>query len=191
VPAARTSGKFVLGDLKIEGDVRDSDAVRERVLNQFKGREYSDAKALNDTVARAGVMEDLQNRGYFTAAANVVGSQALGIADGKKRMLLIVSVNEGEQYHIASLNVYARDPSMTIPPSQVIQDLVHLKRGDLYDVSELRAGLARLKQWYAAHDPAGAKYTDENVEFHIDDAHHTIDVAIRVSADKALQPSHL
>ncbi|HLV94064.1 MAG TPA: M56 family metallopeptidase [Candidatus Acidoferrales bacterium] len=177
----QASSKFVLGDLKIEGDVHDSDAVRERVLNQFKGRGYSDAKTLDNMVARAGVIADLENRGYFNADANVVGSQALGIAEGKKRMLLTVSVDEGEQYHIASLNVHTSDPSMTtIPPPQVVQDLVHVKRGDLYDVSKLRAGLARIKQWYAAHDPADAKTVYENPQFKIDDAHHVIDVTITV-----------
>jgi beta-lactamase regulating signal transducer with metallopeptidase domain len=178
--ATQTSGKFILGDLKIEGDVHGADAVRQRVLNQFKGREYGDAKTLDDMVAGAGVTADLENRGYFRAAANVVGSKALGIADGKKSMLLTVSVNEGEQYHIASLNVSARDPSMTIPAPQVIQDLVHVKRGDLFDVSELRAGLARIKRWYAAHDPADAKTVYEIPQFQIDDAHHVIDVKITV-----------
>jgi outer membrane protein assembly factor BamA len=106
--------------------------VRDRVLNQFNSREYSDAKKLSDTVAEFGVREDLQDRGYFEVDITVVGSQILGIADGKQRVLLTVSVNEGEQFHLGSLVVNAPDPSVTIPPPEVIQELIHLKRGDLF-----------------------------------------------------------
>lgn len=189
-PTTQPSGEFILGDLKIQGDIRDPNAMRERILNQFQGRGYSSAKTLADMVSKVGVLTDLQNRGYFKAAANVVQSQALGITDGKQRVLVTVSVNEGEQYHVASVNVYASDPSMTVPPPEVAHGLVRLKQGDLFDISELRSGLARLKQWYATHDGAEAKTIYEIPQFQIDDAHHTIAVTIGVSTDKALRPSH-
>jgi TonB family protein len=179
--AAQPSLKFVLGDLKIEGDVYDRDGVRDRVLNQFNSREYSDAKKLSDTVAEFGVREDLQDRGYFEADITVVGSQILGIADGKQRVLLTVSVNEGEQFHLGSLVVNAPDPSVTIPPPEVIQELIHLKRGDLFDLRELRAGLNRLKLWYVAHGHANDRTVNAFPEFHINDTQHVIDLTITVS----------
>jgi len=172
------STKFVLGDLKIEGDVQDRDAARDRVLNHFNGHEYRDARQLADVVMEVGVRADFQNRGYFKVIADVVGTQPLGIADGKQRTLLIVSVNEGAQYRFERLVVKAADASTSIiPPPEVVQGLVHLRRGDLFDAGELRDAFGRLEQWYAAH---GYGTPEIRPEFTFDDTHHLIDVTLDV-----------
>jgi hypothetical protein len=56
--------KFVLSDLKIEGDIHDRDGVRDRILKALKSQEYDDGKALADDAA-AGIRADFQERGYF------------------------------------------------------------------------------------------------------------------------------
>ncbi|HXA78034.1 MAG TPA: M56 family metallopeptidase [Candidatus Acidoferrales bacterium] len=171
------STKVVLGDLKIEGDVHDRDGVRDRVLNQFKGQEYGDATQLADILMERGIRADFQNRGYFKVVSDVTGYQALGIADGKQPILLTVSVIEGEQYRFEKLVVRAADTSASIPPPEVVQDLVHLKQGDLFDAGELRDTLGRLKQWYAAH---GYGTPELRPGFTFDDTHHLIDVTLDV-----------
>jgi TonB family protein len=178
---AQPSTKFVLGDLKIEGDVQDRDGVRDRILNQFKNREYSSAQKLSDAVAEIGIRGDLQDRGYFRTSANVVSSQPLDVVLGNQHMLVTISVDEGEQYYIASLNVYTSDPSMTIPSPEVVHDLIHLKRGDLFDDRELRVGLDRLKLWYVGHGYANDRSLTLNPDFNIDDMHQVIDLKITVS----------
>jgi beta-lactamase regulating signal transducer with metallopeptidase domain len=178
-PDTQSATKFVLEDMIVEGNVQDV-GFRDRILKAWKNREYSDINKLVQAV-EIGVRVDFQNRGFFRVDVSGVRPQIQGITlDGKRLVLITLSVDEGEQYHIGSLIVYASNPSMTIPSPQVIQDLVHVKRGDLYDISELRAGLAGLKRWYADHDSADAKTVYENLQFKIDDAHHVIDVTITV-----------
>jgi hypothetical protein len=60
--AAQPATKFLLGDIKIEGEVHDRDAVRARILKQWSAREYVDVKELADEVLQ-GVRVDFQSRG--------------------------------------------------------------------------------------------------------------------------------
>jgi hypothetical protein len=43
--------KFILSDLKIEGDIHDRDGVRNRILKVSNGREYDNSQALADEAA--------------------------------------------------------------------------------------------------------------------------------------------
>ena len=61
---AHPATKFVLGDLKIEGDVHDRDGVRDRILKAWKSREYDDGKELADEVA-AGIRGTSRNEDIF------------------------------------------------------------------------------------------------------------------------------
>lgn len=189
-PAAQPSAKFVLGDLMIQGNVQDV-SFRERIMQAWKNREYGDVNTLTHAVIIA-VQRDFQDRGFFRVVVSAVRSQLQGIVtlDGKEPVLITLSVDSGDQYYIGSLNVYSSEPPMAIPPPEVVQNLFHLKRGDLYDARELRGGLARLKEWYAAHNPANARGMHESPQFQIDDTHHTINVTIRVYTDGGLGPLH-
>src|ERR1700694_3291249 len=75
---AGPAAKFVLGDLKIEGDVHDRDGVRARILKACKNREYDDGKKLTDEVMEVGIRKDFQERGYFKVFAHDIMSQPLG-----------------------------------------------------------------------------------------------------------------
>src|SRR5580658_17487 len=176
--AAQESPKFVLGDLKIEGNVQDADNVRDRILSQFKDREYSDSQKLSDAVAEIGIRGDFQDRGYFGVSANVVRSHPLDVVRERQRMLVTVSVNEGEQYHLGSLSVNSTDRPLTIPTPEAIQSMFQMKRGDLFNVSDLRKGMTELKRWYAAQGHADVA---EIPKFRIDDANRLIDVTLQVS----------
>jgi len=179
--AAQESPKFVLGDLKIEGNVKDAGAVRDRILDQFKDREYSDAQKLSDAVAEIGIRGDFQDRGYFKVSANGTRFELLDVAGGNRAVRVTVSVNEGEQYHLGSLNVNSPDPPTTIPAPDAVRSMFQMNRGDLFNVSELRKGMKALKDWYVAQ---GHPNVAEAPEFHIDDANRLIDVTIRVSDDQ-------
>ena len=100
---AHPATKFVLGDLKIEGDVHDRDGVRDRILKAWKNREYDDGKKLADEVMEVGIRKDFQERGYFKVVAHDPVSQPLGLTDGKQRILIIASISGGR-------SVPARDP---------------------------------------------------------------------------------
>jgi hypothetical protein len=178
-PAARPAAKFVLGDLRIEGNVHDPDGVRDRILNKWKDREFDDAKDLADSVMEVGVRRDFQDRGYFKVVAQDPVSKRLGLMDGKERMLLIVTITEGDQFRLGALAIQNVPPdrSLTIPAA-TLREQFQLRNGDLFNVSEVRAGLERVKRLYDAKGYGNAK---EEPETTIDDAHRVIDVTIRIT----------
>jgi hypothetical protein len=110
--AAHPATKFVLGDLKIEGDVHDRDRVKDRVLKSWKDQEYDDLKQLSDAVAEVGIRRDFQERGYFKVVVHDPVSQPLGLSDGKQRILIITSIVEGDQFR---LGTSLSKPSSPIP----------------------------------------------------------------------------
>jgi hypothetical protein len=170
--------KFVLGDLRIEGEVHDRDGVRDRVLKAWKDREYDDGKELADE-AVAGIRGDFQERGYFKVVVHDPVSQPLRVSNGKQRILIITSVTEGDQFRLGTINIQNAIPDRALGiPAATLRDQFHLRSGDLFNVSEIRAGLERLKRHYVDRG-----YADVNAEPDIeaDNASHRIDVILRVT----------
>jgi outer membrane protein assembly factor BamA len=169
---------FVLGDLKIEGDVHDRDGVITRVLKTWKDREYDDAKDLRDAVAE-GIRTDFQERGYFMVLVHEPASQPLGRVDDKQRMLIVTSITEGEQFRLGTVNIENAVPDRElIIPAATLREQFHLRRDGLFSVPEVRAGLERLNGLYVARG-----YTDFTAapETKIDNESHHIDLIIRIT----------
>lgn len=176
--AAHPAAKFVLGDLKIEGDVHDPGQVRDRVLDAFKDREYNDGKELADEAA-AEIRKDFQERGYFKVVVQYPASQPLGLTDrNQQRILIVASVDEGDQFRLKSINIQpvAGNPALSLPAA-TLREQFHLRDGDLFNVTEIRAGLERLKQLY------GRAYPDfiEVPEVKIDSASRGIDFILLIN----------
>jgi len=179
-PAAVSDAKVVLGDLKIDGKVHDPDGVRDRILNTWKDREYSDAQKLMKDVAEQGIRRDFQDRGYFKVQVNPAYFKIYaGDADGILSLRMTVSILEGNQYRLGILSVHNIQPdsALTIPP-QTIRDQFHIQTGDLLNVSEIRSGIENVVSLYHAKG-----YTDSNVEpaTDIDEVHHVVDITFRIT----------
>lgn len=176
--AAHPVTKFVLGDLRIEGDVHDRDGVRDRILKLWQGRESQDGKELADEAA-AGIRRDFQERGYFKVVVHDRVSQPLGLTDGKQLMLIVASIKEGDQFRLKTLAIQGVAPGGALSiPSATLRDLFHVRDGDLFNMTEIGAGLERLKQLYASRG-----YPDFSAEpvTKIDNASHGIDLMLRVT----------
>jgi beta-lactamase regulating signal transducer with metallopeptidase domain len=171
--------KFVLGDLKIEGDVHDRDGVRDRILKAWKDREYDDDQKLVDEVFVDGIRLDFQDRGYFKIFAHDPVWQPLDRIDGKQRILIVASLEEGDQYWLGTINFQnvSTERELSLPPA-TLRDLIHLRSGDLFNVKEIRDGLGRLKRLYQTRG-----YADEKTkpDAKVDDASHRIDMILRIS----------
>jgi beta-lactamase regulating signal transducer with metallopeptidase domain len=177
--AAHPATKFVLGDLKIEGDVHDRDEIRNRILKAWKDREYDDSKELVDAVMGVGIRGDFQERGYFKVIAQDPVSRPLGVSDGKQRILVIASITEGDQFRLRTLTIQivAPDHVLSIPVA-TLRDQFHLRNGDLFNMTEIRAGLKRVKQLYVSRGYANSS-TEPDTE--IDDVSHSIDLILRIT----------
>jgi beta-lactamase regulating signal transducer with metallopeptidase domain len=177
--ATHPAAKFVLSDLRIEGDVHDRDGVRDRILNAWKDREFDDAKNLADSVMEVGIRGDFQGRGYFKVVAQDPVSKPLGLTDGKQRILIIATVTEGDQFRLGALTFQNVPPESALSiPATTLREQFHLRNGDLLNVGEVRAGLERVKRLY---DTKGFGDAKEEPETTIDDAHRLIDITIRIT----------
>jgi len=134
---------------------------------------------LANAVVEVGIRGDFQDRGYFKVVAQDPALQPLGLLDGKQRFLIIASITEGDQFRLGVLTIQnvPLDHALSIP-TETLREQFHLRNGDLFKVSELRAGLERVKRSYDAKGYGDAK---EEPEITIDDAHHLINVTLRIT----------
>jgi beta-lactamase regulating signal transducer with metallopeptidase domain len=170
--------KFVLGDLKIEEQVRDRDAVQARILKQWRDREYSDVKELEDTVLEVGVRADFQDRGYFKVVVQNSKAALSDVMDGKQRVLIVVAVTEGPQFRLGNLTIqYVPADRPMVIPVNTIREQFRLREGDLFNVGKIRAGLESVQALYAARG-----YKDATLEpaTNVDEARRVIDFTLRV-----------
>jgi hypothetical protein len=175
---AQSASKFVLSDLKIEGDVHNRDGVRERVLNAWKGRDYADLKDLTDEVMESGIREDFQDRGYFKVMVDKPVTKPLQTVDGRQQILLTATVAEGNQFRVGKFAIENEVAGQTLNiPEATLREQFHFRQGDLFKVSEVRAGLERLKGLYATKGYSDAK---EQPDTEIDEAHHVINITVRI-----------
>jgi outer membrane protein assembly factor BamA len=168
-----------LGDLRIEGDVHDRDGVRDRILTAWKDREYDDDQKLVDEVFMRGIRLDFQGRGYYKIFAHDPVWKPLDLLDGKQRILIIASLEEGDQYQLGTLTFQnvASERALSIP-SETLRGLFHIRNGDLLNVKEIRDGLGRVKRLYQTR-----RYADEKTKPDVkaDDASHRVDIILSIA----------
>ena len=175
--AAQSGTKYVLGEIRIEGEVHDREAIQKRILNEWQGREYRDASQLADSVMQEGVRIDFQSRGYFKAVASDPVTQTLGRKDGNEGIRVVTSVQEGAQYRLGTLTFQNADAEKPLSiPVETLREQIHLSRGDVVNISEAHEGIARIKKLYSTKNLAA----DLVPEVSVDDQRHTIDAIFRV-----------
>jgi hypothetical protein len=176
--AVHPATQFKLSDLKIEGDVHDRDGVRDRILTAWKSREYDNGKDLVDQLA-GGIRADFQERGYFQVSVHDPSSQPLGLIDGKQSVLIIASVTEGDQFRLGTIAIQNVVPGRTLNvPTLTLRDQFHLRDGDLFNLTEIRAGLERLQQLYVSRGYAGVSAQPDT---EIDSASHRINLKLHIT----------
>jgi outer membrane protein assembly factor BamA len=170
--------KFVLGDLKIEGDVHDREEVRDRIIKALKSREFDERQELVDQAATS-IRGNFQARGYFKVVVHGPVSQPLGLTDGKQRILITASVTEGDQFRLRNLSIQGVAPEhpLTIPVA-TLRDQFHLANGDLFNMTEIHAGLERLQRLYV---DCGYANVSAEPDTEIDSATNNIDLILRVN----------
>ena len=144
--AAHPATKFVLDDLRIEGDVQDRDGVRERVLKAWKSREYDNSQGLADEAGKR-IRADFQERGYFQVVVHAPSSQPLGLNNGKESILIIAPVVEGDQFRLGSITIQNVTPDRALSISTAtLREQFYLRDGDVFNTTEIRTGFDRLRQ---------------------------------------------
>ena len=176
--------KFVLGDLKIEGDFPDDGNARTVILRQWQDKEYNNANELAEMVVGFGVRSYFQDRGYFKVLAHDPVTQLLAVRDGKQRVLVSVAVTPGQQYRLGTLSFRTgagNDPSV---PAATLREQFKLRPDDVFSVGEVRAGLEKVKELYKTH---GFPEALLEPQFGFDDAAHRINLIVQI-AEKSDKP---
>ena len=176
--ATAQPAKFILGDIRIDGDVPDPNGVKERVLNALGSQEYKNREELTDEVAEH-LRADFQERGYFRAFLGAPSSLPLGLTDGKQSLRVIVSINPGDQFRLRNISIQSSTPDHALSISaEMLRKQFHLRDGDVFNTTEIREGLNRVQQVYADRGYASAATIPET---EVDNASHRIDLKLRIT----------
>ena len=179
----QTATKVVLAELKIESNIPDRDAVQARILNACKDREYGDIKELTDDVMASGIRKDFQDRGYFKVVVDNSQFKALGQdSEGRQQVLLTASVVPGAQYRLGTFTIQNSDPHQPLSiATDTLREQFHMKTGDLFKVSEIRAGIEKSMELYHGKGYADASPQPATT---VNEAQHLINVKLRFTEGK-------
>jgi outer membrane protein assembly factor BamA len=90
-----------------------------------------------------------------------------------------VPVTEGDQYRLRSLTIQNVPPDRALSiPVATLRDQFQLRNGDLFNVTEIKAGLERLTRSYGARGYAEVK---AQPEVNVDNAAHRVDLILHVT----------
>jgi hypothetical protein len=176
--AGAGTAKFILGDVRIDGDVPDPNGIRDRVLNVLKGQEYDNRQELSNEVAER-TRADFQERGYFRAVVQIRSSLPLELTDGKQSLRVTASINAGDQFRLRNISIQSAAPDQTLSISaETIREQFHLRDGDLFNTTEIREGLKRVQQLYVSRGYTSATTIPDT---EIDGASHRIDLKLSIT----------
>jgi beta-lactamase regulating signal transducer with metallopeptidase domain len=176
--AAHPVPKFILGDIKIEGEVHDRSKIRDRILKAWAERDYGDDKELTNAVAE-GIRADFQERGYFKVVVQGPVSRPLELVDGKQPELITAAIVEGDQFRLGALTIQNVPANRTLSiPTATLLDQFHIRTGDLFNMLEIRAGLDRLNELYGTR---GFAEVEAAPDTKIDSPSHRIDLTLRIT----------
>jgi beta-lactamase regulating signal transducer with metallopeptidase domain len=172
--------KIVVADLKIDGDVKDVDAVRARILKSLEGREFDANSRWLEVITQVNIRGEFQSRGYFRVVASDPTAEPLDAE--RRRMRVLIHINEGQQYRTEDISIVGKEsgPALAISAEE-LREQFHLHNGDLVNVEELRSGMERMHRLYAE-----LGYVDVAVEpvFSIDEKNRSIAMIMRIDQEK-------
>jgi beta-lactamase regulating signal transducer with metallopeptidase domain len=175
--ATSSTTRYVLGDLKLEGDVHDREGIQSRILKAWKGREFASVKELADSVLEVDVRNEFQDRGYFKVLVHEPTTESLGLIDGRQSIRVIARVDEGLEFKLGFITFQSAEPNGALSiPAETLRKQFHLATGDLFNVSEIREGIARAKALYAER----GKNAEVAPEFSFNDAQRRLNVTFQL-----------
>lgn len=149
--------------------------MRDRILKAWKEREFDEAEELIEV----GIRGDLQERGYFKVKVDDIVSRLLNLTDGKQRVLIITSISEGSQFRLGTIIIKNAATGRALGiPAATLRDQFHIRDGNLFNMTEIRDRLERLK---ALYQDRGYADTSVEPETEPDDVSHRIDLILRIT----------
>jgi hypothetical protein len=175
----QSATKYVLGDLRIQGEVDDRDGVRSRILKQWKDLEYDNLKQLTDAVMISGIRNDFWRRGYVEAVASDPEPHPLVSSNGRQSILLVAAVSEGEQFRLGDVTFQNESGVGALSIDQAtLRDQLNLRDGDILDADMVRDALGKIQKLYANK---GYSESVDTPLLHFDRARHMIALTFAIT----------
>ena len=97
-------------------------------------------------------------------------------------MRVLIHINEGQQYRTGDISIVSSNSAVALAiPAAELREQFHLRSGDLVNVEELRNGMERVKELYAARGYVDAT-TAPNFSF--DEGNRSIAVTMTLDQGK-------
>ncbi len=139
------------------------------LLSFFTGSGKFNEYEFNNDISR--VMNFYLDNGYVQAD---VVKQSVQLSEDKKWFYITISINEGPQYRVNSLDAVGD----ILKTKEDVLDNVKLKKGDVFDISKLRAGIDAINFMYGDEGFANVE-VERKTDINQDD--NTIDVTLVIT----------
>jgi len=161
----------------IPADVREE--ISTKLRSQVFERDVESAylKDLAQEIAEVPVRGAFRDRGYFKTNATAMLT-TLQVQDGDVWAVVRINATPGPQYRTGGIQIKSADPDSALAISpEVLRSLIPLKRGELFSVARVRAGLEELGRVFGRQG-----YLDMTPEpdTEVDEARETVNLVIRI-----------
>jgi len=141
----------IIEDVEFDGLIHLSETGREKFVPELKQyRPPADSRWI-EGIEEAGIRGAWQDEGYFTVLGRAKAQVLYADAEAQ-HVSLIITVDEGLQYRLESVQLRPVDPETAtalFPPAE-LRKAIPLRDGDLFDVSKIREGLDALRRLYSS-----------------------------------------
>jgi outer membrane protein assembly factor BamA len=177
--------RIIVDDVKFDGPIHVSDAVRQQVVSDLKQHDFNDnsdsKSAWLGEIHAVGLMGAWQDQGYLnveaTAKEEVIRTDSMG-----KHVRIIAHINEGPQFRLGVVQFRSSDPGepLAFGPEE-LRRLIPMAEGDIFSATKIREGLDALRHLYGSHgyiDFVATPLTD------IDDSRQRISLVMALEQQK-------
>jgi len=161
-----------------------SQNIRDRIVFPIKAHTFYDGSERSwlQEIQDVGVKGALQDAGYLKATVRA-DAHLLTSTPRLHRYALTLHIEEGLQYRLGDVHINSADPdkSRLVFPESELRQLLHLRRGDLFNVSKIRAAMQDITNLYRTNG-----YIDmvPSPEEDIDDDPSLINLVFRIDEGK-------
>jgi surface antigen-like variable number repeat protein len=180
-----SSQRIIVDDVKFDGPIHLSDALRQQVVSDLKQRDFNDNSGSESAwlaeIQAVGLIGVWQDQGYFkveaTAKEEFIRNDFAG-----KHVRIIAHINEGQQFRLGDVQFRSSDPAepLAFGPEE-LRRLIPMGEGDIFSAAKIREGLDALRDLYGSHgyiDFVATPLTD------IDDSRQRISLLMELDQQK-------
>ncbi len=172
--------QYFLDEIRFDGDTKLSASDMKSIAAELKHPSAFTEPDWYDEVAE--IAQQLWgDYGYFRAQAT---SSAIKLSEDSvsEHDAVVVHVNAGRQYRVGEIRIVSADGDEPLAiPAQELRELVHLQKGEVFNLSKLREAFHLLNRRYAR---VGYIDTTSQPNFDFNEEEGVIDLTLRIDQQR-------